>query len=118
MSTDFEALIKELRVDYLKSFPEKIATLQKFFAEKNWPSLENEFHKIKGTGKTYGVPEMSDVCGLMENICRNKSEKIGLGFPASIEVIENIEKAYQTKTDVGLEELESYNKLREIAGPQ
>ncbi|MEM7011745.1 MAG: protein kinase [Verrucomicrobiota bacterium] len=33
-----------------------------------------EFHKLKGTGTTYGVPEVTELCEKMETLCRNRTE--------------------------------------------
>jgi len=115
MSTDFESLIKELRVDYLKSFPEKIANLNDFFSKKDWEKLENEFHKIKGTGKTYGIPEMSEICGLMEGLCRNNLPSVEKCFPLAIQIIKIIENAYNSDISLNLKETESFHELTKLA---
>lgn len=62
----FSDLLKELKSDYLNILPERIANIEKLLMEKNWQQLHVEFHKLKGTGKTYGFPEVSEICEKME----------------------------------------------------
>lgn len=118
MSSELDSLIQELRGDYLKSFPEKIARLNQLYTDNNRAGLENEFHKIKGTGKTYGVPEMSVVAGHMETICRHNVDILNRCFPKAIEVIKEIEQAYKVGLDLALDNIPSYCELLKLTEPQ
>lgn len=102
-SPEYKKMMAELQADYLKSFPDKIAAFNKYFSEQNWSSLELEFHKLKGTGKTYGIPEVSTLCQKMEDICRDKVDKIPATFHQAIEILEAIEQAYCKSEDFDLE---------------
>lgn len=51
----FEALRKK----YINAIPDKIANIKKAAESKDARLLEQESHKIKGTGKTYGFEEIS-----------------------------------------------------------
>lgn len=64
-------LLAELKADYRKSFPAKILVLQNAFDRRDVHSLTEEFHKLKGTGKTYGYPEVSLLCEALETACRS-----------------------------------------------
>lgn len=33
------------------------------------PELKDAFHKLKGTGKTYGLPEISELAAVVEEAC-------------------------------------------------
>ena len=63
-------ILGQMKVEYQRNFPQKILNLQKLFASSDWPQLAEEFHKLKGTGKTYGFPEVSTLCEAMEIYCR------------------------------------------------
>lgn len=91
---EYKKLMAELKADYLASFPTKFANLQKCFDEQDWPALEQEFHKLKGTGKTYGIPEVSTLCQKMEDICRDKVDNIPHTYHKAIDVLKGIKQAY------------------------
>jgi HPt (histidine-containing phosphotransfer) domain-containing protein len=65
----FEALRKK----YINSIPEKIINLQKAITIKDELVLEQESHKIKGSGKTYGFQEISELAYLVNKNCRDKN---------------------------------------------
>lgn len=73
-ANDFETMMRELRDEYIKSIPQKIADIEAHLAASKWPDLRNDFHKLKGTGRTYGIPEISTLCEPVEKICLHKPE--------------------------------------------
>jgi HPt (histidine-containing phosphotransfer) domain-containing protein len=75
--------LAELKVEYRSQFPTKIRTLESAFQKEDWLKLADELHKLKGTGKTYGFPEVSSVCEALEDYCRlghPQAEKIRPAF--------------------------------------
>lgn len=70
----WNSILDNLKVDYLKALEERIALLADLTHKKDVENLENEYHKLKGTGKTYGFPAVSDVCNEMEKLTRGKTE--------------------------------------------
>jgi HPt (histidine-containing phosphotransfer) domain-containing protein len=62
-------VLAELKGEYVQRFPAKMIKLRGLFDQQNWTDLTQEFHKLKGTGRTYGFPEVSVVCEALENIC-------------------------------------------------
>jgi HPt (histidine-containing phosphotransfer) domain-containing protein len=72
MSQDFEKMMIELRVDYVASFPNKIKEIQSHHQTQDLERLRDDFHKLKGTGKTYGIPEISDFGLVFEKLCLKK----------------------------------------------
>jgi HPt (histidine-containing phosphotransfer) domain-containing protein len=62
-------LLAELQKEYLDSLPEKINSITELIKAKQLELVETEFHKLKGTGRTYGVPEISRVGELGERAC-------------------------------------------------
>lgn len=96
---EYNSLIAELQVDYLASFPAKITTLKSHFSDQDWQGLELEFHKLKGTGTTYGIPEISDICREMERICRDTPDKISGVFSVCVDLIQDVEKSYKNQKE-------------------
>ncbi len=62
-------LLAELQKEYLDSLPEKIKSISELIKANELELVETEFHKLKGTGRTYGVPEISRVGELGERSC-------------------------------------------------
>lgn len=70
----FEDMLKSLQKDYLASLPQKIAVIRAQIADVGAGStttaaLRESFHKLKGTGTTYGLPEVSELAEVVEDIC-------------------------------------------------
>jgi HPt (histidine-containing phosphotransfer) domain-containing protein len=65
----FEEMLKSLQREYLASIPEKIKIIEAQMAADNLNDVRESFHKLKGTGRTYGMPEVSEVGALVEAIC-------------------------------------------------
>jgi HPt (histidine-containing phosphotransfer) domain-containing protein len=65
----FDELLKTLQRDYLTSIPQKIEVIRKQMEDKSVNDLRESFHKLKGTGRTYGIPEVSELAASIEEIC-------------------------------------------------
>jgi len=57
----YEDLMKELQSSYLLQLPDRIEEIKIFIKNENKQALLEEFHKLKGTGATYGFPEITQV---------------------------------------------------------
>lgn len=65
----FEELLQKLQQDYVASLPEKVSNIERLRSQTDVPSLREAFHKLKGTGQTYGVPEVSQLAEVVEQVC-------------------------------------------------
>lgn len=70
----WNSILENLKVDYLKALDERIQLLTDLTSKSDIESLENEYHKLKGTGRTYGFQAISDVCNEMEKLTRGKTQ--------------------------------------------
>lgn len=68
MSTSLNDLLKTLQVEYLAELPGRIEGIEAHVSRKDIPALIEDFHKLKGTGKTYGIPEISALGEKMEQL--------------------------------------------------
>jgi HPt (histidine-containing phosphotransfer) domain-containing protein len=89
------ALMSELKEDYLGKLPDKIAYLKKLTIQQDWKALEHEYHKLKGTGKTYGLPEISSVCLKLEAMAQQTETRDHETFTRALTLIEKIHAAHQ-----------------------
>ncbi len=69
MNQDFQNMMAELKKEYIQELPDKISHLESLMSPPNQAELESEFHKLKGTGKTYGLPEVTEICEKAEDYC-------------------------------------------------
>lgn len=94
-------LFVELKQEYLDSFEEKIQSIMTFWHRRDRKNLQNEFHKIKGTGSTYGVYEATEVAEILEDLCAQNSPRLGLSIMIAIEAFRHI--CFQHRRNEGLD---------------
>ncbi|MCB0419586.1 MAG: Hpt domain-containing protein [Bdellovibrionales bacterium] len=90
--TDFEQMMKDLQKEYISELPDRIREIQSHFEVMDANLLRDDFHKLKGTGKTYGIPEISELCEVVESICLKGETLIKKVLPLSIELLHEIQK--------------------------
>jgi HPt (histidine-containing phosphotransfer) domain-containing protein len=97
----FEAMLQNLRNVYLQSLPEKWSRLEQLAAASNVAELKNEFHKLKGSGTTYGVPEISEMGAALEQLClatlHSKHDEPSLLRSVRL-AVETLKKIHASKT--------------------
>ena len=62
----FESMMAELRKEYVESLNDKVSECQSYLDKSDFGALQNLFHKLKGSGATYGIPEASLLGELIE----------------------------------------------------
>lgn len=92
----FEQMMAELRTEYLASFPQKFIDIETHLAARDFSRLREDFHKLKGTGKTYGIPEISTLCAIVENLCLNAVEETASASTTHATSVSLAAKAVQT----------------------
>lgn len=102
--SNYSDLMEELRTEYLESFDQKFITIRNYFKDNDWYSLELEYHKLKGTGSTYGAPEVTALCQRMEQICKDKPQNLEDLIDQSILVLTKIKDKYLNKIHFEMEQ--------------
>lgn len=93
----FDELLAGLRAEYLKGFEAKIENLKMATQVKDLKKIEEIFHQLKGTGKTYGFEEISLLAEPVERSFRmGHSKALTWGLQA-IELLETW-NTHQQKT--------------------
>lgn len=59
-------VIEQLRCSYLRSLAEKLQALEAAVAARNFKEIVLYGHQLKGSGRSYGFPEISDVGARIE----------------------------------------------------
>lgn len=88
-------LLSELKAEYLIKLPEKILALRQFTEQQSWQNVEAEFHKLKGTGRTYGYPDISVLCERLEFLAQHKDTQLPVLFHQAIDLLTRMLKAYE-----------------------
>lgn len=104
-----DELMKGLQKDYLAGLPEKIINLETLTEQGNWRALQGEYHKMKGTGKTYGIPELSIIAELTE--AKLNEENVSQVGSLALALIEKTKKMRSGGKALDLESSPEYQAL-------
>lgn len=107
-------VLDDLKKEYILSFPKKLEKIEKLTAEKNWKELADEYHKLKGTGKTYGFPQISTLCEKMELMANQSSTQQRPLFESGFTVLKKLLTAYQQNSSFSIHEDPLFLMLNEI----
>jgi HPt (histidine-containing phosphotransfer) domain-containing protein len=72
MTSNLDAVLETLRQSYAKSLPHKIQHLRELSGQHNGEELRHAAHKLKGSGTSYGFPQVSDICEQLETAAELK----------------------------------------------
>jgi HPt (histidine-containing phosphotransfer) domain-containing protein len=98
------SVLGELKNDYLKKLPQKIDNLKVLAKDQNWEALEDEYHKLKGTGKTYGFPEISVLCEKLELLSQLEAHRSCELFESAHELLERMHQGYLKQEPLKLDQ--------------
>jgi HPt (histidine-containing phosphotransfer) domain-containing protein len=110
----FEELLKTLRAEYLAALPDKIEIISKQITTGNTAELRDSFHKLKGTGKTYGMPEVSDLSEITETICMQKPAQAQAAAEQAVGLLRDIHAARQNQQPFVLDPDPRYQMIRKL----
>jgi hypothetical protein len=108
-------VLAELRKTYLEALPSRADGIEKLLSEGRYNEVETEFHKLKGTGKTYGLPEVSQVGEVAERLVEHGSTSAEESVPAAIKVLRKITTSRAAGLPHDLEKDADYLYLAELA---
>lgn len=96
-------VLQELKKEYLVKLPQRIELLRKMTEALDWQALEDEYHKLKGTGKTYGFPEVSIVCEKLEHLAQDSRFRNAEIFSSAVLLLERMHQNYLAQEPVDLQ---------------
>lgn len=109
---NLDALMLELRKDYIEDIPNKIQHIIDEQKAGQFTEVRMIFHKMKGSGSTYGIPEMTQLGGLLEKIAN--SEEMNRFVPLAISLLSRIHKSRVRSEAVNLDEDPEFEQLRQL----
>ena len=119
MSDDIQELLRDLQKTYLASIPEKIQAIQILFEANQLKLLKTDFHKLKGTGRTYGLPEVTQIGEAMEQIVASANPgDIHEAVPLSMQLLGDIAQLRALGELPKIEESPAFIRIVEILTAQ
>ena len=88
-------LLQSLQEEYLDELPSRIDGIKIHFINKDIQALTEDFHKLKGTGRTYGIPEISDLGERMEQLLLSCP---AVGFSQVNQALDLLAEIHHTRT--------------------
>ncbi len=67
-----EELMKKMKVKYVADLAIKVEELRSLVEKKDFTEIESILHKLKGSGASYGLPEVSDFGAKYEQKAKSK----------------------------------------------
>jgi HPt (histidine-containing phosphotransfer) domain-containing protein len=69
---DVHSVIEQLRGAYLRSLQQKLQALHHAVAARDFNGVAAHAHQLKGSGKSYGFPEISDIAARIEDASQSR----------------------------------------------
>jgi HPt (histidine-containing phosphotransfer) domain-containing protein len=108
-----KSLLAQLQKDYLASFPEKVMNLRELHKMGNLDELRTEYHKLKGTGRTYGLPEVSQIGEVLETLC-DQPDVLPIAVPISLALLEKVRETRTKGNALKVEDDGEFKALVEL----
>lgn len=102
-------MMAELQQEYLAELPNIISNLKTAHQQTNGEEVHRIFHQLKGSGKTYGFDEITELCKIMEE--RSMGNIIPKKTETAIQLLEHILNKRSNKESVHLNKEPSYIEL-------
>lgn len=109
-------LLAELQKEYIKTFPEKAAILTSSIEKQDFDSVQNQLHKMAGSGATYGMPEITKVCRTLENYLQDSPDKSFRHLASGVELVKRILAARTSGTVINLDDEKVMRDLQNYQG--
>ncbi len=111
---NFDELLKTLHQDYLTALPKKILLIGEQVLAGNASDLRESFHKLKGTGRTYGMPEVSDLAAVVEQVCLNFPKNAVTAAGHALEILKDIHAARKQSRAHALEGDSRFSAIQKL----
>lgn len=86
-----QQLLKNLRAQYISELHFKIREIEELLGKNaSVEAFYDIFHKIKGSGLTYGCPEISDISATVEFACQSQHPKWPEAVDIAIDILKRV----------------------------
>jgi HPt (histidine-containing phosphotransfer) domain-containing protein len=67
MASSLDMVLTSLKESYQKTLPDKLNHLKELREKRLTEELQRTAHKLRGSGQSYGFPEISEICHRLES---------------------------------------------------
>lgn len=113
----FSELLSTLRAEYLQSLPTKIADIRMQISTDDRVALRTSFHKLKGTGRTYGIPEVSELAEVIEKVVLHQPDSALNAAEQGALLLEDIASAYVSAMEFNLKSDPRFRHIQRLFEP-
>lgn len=110
----FEDLLKSLQQEYLQSLPKKIESIRAQLSTGDVNELRESFHKLKGTGRTYGMPEVSELAAVVEEICYDYPKNAATAGGHALDILKDVHAARAQGQQYDLSQDSRFQAIRKL----
>lgn len=114
MTPELKVILEGLKREYLKNMPEKFETVTRLWRAGEIDLLETEFHKLKGTGKTYGLPEVSELGLVAEELCSADGSIRDRAVELTLEIMRKIHETRLAGNEFDLTKSKEFAELTKL----
>ncbi len=113
--SEINEILKSLQLEYISEIPLKVNAIKEQIKAKQMAELRNSFHKLKGTGKTYGLPEISDLAEVTEKVCLSSPAQAVDAATLAVEVLGEIHRSRQKQQPYSVGIDLRFKKIQDLA---
>lgn len=107
--------IQQLKQEYINDLSEKIDLLKQLKQSKNYDELRLNYHKLKGSGQLYGMPEVSELAAIMEKLYSQPIPELEERQSLALNILEKIQNAHRNEECYSLATDPSFIVLEKLA---
>ena len=107
-------ILNQLKDEYVCGLPQTIEAIEKLVARQDLAAFREEFHKLRGTGKTYGLDEVSLLGAVVEDLCVYQPQRAAGQMKRAVNLLARIYEARKAKRGFNLSEDPDFIELKSI----
>ena len=113
--SSLQDILAGLQKTYLASMPDKIKLIEQLSKANDREKLVTEYHKLKGTGRTYGLPEFTQIGEIVERIGLSDPNSLSKAVPLSLKLLSMCRDARVQALTPNLDDEPDFQSLVKIA---
>jgi len=88
--TRSDEIQERLRKQYLLRLGQKMRRLRKELVDRNWPTLRTECRQLRGSGESFGFPELTELAVRAETLIPEGERSRAKGIPEARDAVETL----------------------------
>lgn len=106
-------LLQELKQQYLEELPDILKKAKTYNSQQDWESLKEELHKLKGSGETYGWPDISELARSLEQLLEKEGFSQEL-LKKGLDIFGELQQAAINKNSLDLQQHPDFIKIQQF----